>query len=80
VTPNTSSPPTGRSPARLVAAAACLAAPFVGLLWVPWYARDEPRLVGMPFFYWYLFAWVPASAVLMFAAYLLLRRAPGGSR
>ena len=74
MTPNTSSPPPG--PVRRIAAAACLAAPFVGLLWVPLYARDEPFLSGMPFFYWYQFAWVPVSALLMLAAYLLLRRGP----
>ena len=62
-----------------MAAVACLAAPFAGLLWVPWYARDEPHLAGMPFFYWYQFAWVPLSALLMLAAHLLLRRDPTAS-
>jgi membrane protein implicated in regulation of membrane protease activity len=61
---------------RHVLAALCLAAPFVALLWVPWYARREPALAGMPFFYWYQLAWVPTSVVLMFVAYLLLRRRP----
>ena len=41
-----------------------LALPFVGLLWVPFYASVEPRLLGFPFFYWYQFAWVPLAAVL----------------
>ena len=41
-----------------------LLAPFVGLLWVPFYADSHPRLFGFPFFYWYQFAWVPATALL----------------
>ena len=56
-----------------VLAAACLVAPFAALLWVPWYAAHEPRLAGMPFFYWYQLAWVPGSAVLMALAYHLTR-------
>ncbi|WP_460845134.1 DUF3311 domain-containing protein [Phytohabitans suffuscus] len=54
-------------------AGACLAAPFVALLWVPFYAGG-PALVGVPFFYWYQMVWVPLSVLLMFVAYLLLRR------
>lgn len=57
-------------------AAACLLAPFVGLLWVPWYASAEPRLAGMPFFYWYQLAWIPGSVVLMSAAHRLTRHKP----
>lgn len=60
--------------ARRLIAAACLVAPFVALLWVPWYASDKPRLAGAPFFYWYQLAWVPGSAVLMAIAYRLTRR------
>ncbi|BCB86349.1 hypothetical protein Psuf_036620 [Phytohabitans suffuscus] len=56
-----------------VIAGACLAAPFVALLWVPFYAGG-PALVGVPFFYWYQMVWVPLSVLLMFVAYLLLRR------
>jgi len=36
-----------------------LLAPFVGLLWVPFYNRATPKLFGFPFFYWYQFLWVP---------------------
>jgi hypothetical protein len=60
--------------ARLLAGA-CLAGPFVGLLPVPLYASEAPRLAGLPFFYWYQFAWVPLSALLTAMAYRLLRRA-----
>jgi hypothetical protein len=56
-----------------VIAAGCLAAPFVGLLWVPFYGNG-PSLGGVPFFYWYQLAWVPLIVLLMSVAYLLLRR------
>ena len=59
---------------RLAAAGACLAAPLAALLWVPWYARDRPRLAGMPFFYWYQLAWVPGCGLCLLAAYALTDR------
>ena len=46
-----------------------LVAPFVGLLWLPLYAKADPELFGIPFFYWYQFAWVPVTAVLIWAVY-----------
>ena len=48
---------------------------FVALLWVSSYAKDSPRLLGFPFFYWYQFLWVLISAALTWMAYLLVRRA-----
>ncbi|GAA2248162.1 hypothetical protein GCM10010232_39330 [Streptomyces amakusaensis] len=62
---------------RRGAAGVCLLAPVVALLWVPGYAREEPRLAGVPFFYWYQLAWVPLCALGLLAAYLLTRRAAG---
>ena len=53
-------------------AAVLLLAPFVGLLWVSSYAKDSPRLLGFPFFYWYQFLWVLLSAVFTYAAYRLV--------
>jgi hypothetical protein len=44
--------------------------PFVGLLWLPLYARKGPELFGFPFFYWYQFAWVIAAAALTIIVYL----------
>lgn len=63
-----------------VAAWACLAAPFVALLWVPLYAREEPTLAGLPFFYWYQLAWLPLAAVLTATAHVLLRGRPRRSQ
>ena len=39
--------------------------PFVGLLWVPFYNRALPALFGVPFFYWYQLAWVPATSAII---------------
>lgn len=64
---------TRQPPAKRALAAACLIAPFVALLWMPWYAHGQPSLGAVPFFYWYQFLWVPVSVLLMTAAYLLLR-------
>lgn len=58
---------------RRIAAALCLLAPVVALLWVPWYAQNRPQLAGVPFFYWYQLAWVPGCSVGMLVAYLLTR-------
>jgi hypothetical protein len=51
-----------------------LALPFLGLLYPPLYATDDPRLFGFPFFYWYQLAWVPVAAVLTFIVYKKARR------
>jgi hypothetical protein len=50
-----------------------LAVPFVGTLWVPSYDRIEPRLGGIPFFYWYQFAWIFVGAILTFVVYAATR-------
>jgi hypothetical protein len=47
--------------------------PYVGLLWVPIYARKTPELWGFPFFYWYQFAWVPVTALLTWLVYRRVR-------
>jgi Protein of unknown function (DUF3311) len=43
--------------------------PFIGLLWVPFYATDTPELFGFPFFYWYQFAWVPVTSLITWVVY-----------
>lgn len=50
-----------------------LLVPFVGLLVPAFYARATPALGGVPFFYWYQFAWVPVSAALTALVYLRTR-------
>jgi membrane protein implicated in regulation of membrane protease activity len=72
-----------RPPAALVAVAILIAAPIVALMWVSSYARETPRLWGMPFFYWYQFLWVFLAAGCTYAAYRIVlatsprRREPG---
>ena len=40
--------------------------PFAALLIVPFYNFSVPALFGFPFFYWYQFAWVPVTALLIY--------------
>ena len=38
--------------------------PFIALLWVPFYNRAEPSVVvGFPFFYVWMFAWIVLAAL-----------------
>lgn len=43
--------------------------PYIGVLWVPFYNHFEPRVAGIPFFYWYQFLWVGLGAVLTWVVY-----------
>lgn len=43
---------------------------FAVTLWVPLYNRIEPRLFGVPFFYWFQFVWIIVSAIVTGVAYL----------
>lgn len=61
------------TPVRVVIAL-CLIAPWIGMLWVDFYARTEPTLIGIPFFFWYQLLWVLLSGVLLAIAYVLVRR------
>ncbi len=47
--------------------------PFAALIVPAAYARAEPSLAGIPFFYWYQLSWIPASAVLTAIVYLKTR-------
>jgi hypothetical protein len=46
-----------------------LAIPCVAVLVVPWFNADEPRLFGIPFFYWWQLLWVPLSSVFIALVY-----------
>jgi hypothetical protein len=43
--------------------------PYLGLCFPQLYARNTPTLGGFPFFYWYQFAWVILSAIIMTIVY-----------
>ncbi|HXX66062.1 MAG TPA: DUF3311 domain-containing protein [Polyangiaceae bacterium] len=50
-----------------------LLAPFVGTLWVPFYNAIDPRLAGIPYFYWYQLTWIGISAVVTAVVYFATR-------
>jgi len=54
-----------------------LVIPFVALLAVPLYAREDPALLGFPFFYWYQFAMAAVTIVLMAIVYRITRSSFG---
>ena len=49
-----------------------LLVPFLMLV-TPWINSIEPRLFGMPFFYWIQFAYVPVGVVCVAVVYLKTR-------
>jgi FtsH-binding integral membrane protein len=48
---------------------------FVGMLWVPFYNSVEPRMGGVPFFYWYQFVGIGVGAALTAVVYFATRDA-----
>jgi hypothetical protein len=66
-----------RGPARsgpYAIAGILLGAAIVIPLLVPAYSFDEPRLAGMPFFYWYQMMWIPVTAALVGISYWLVSK------
>ncbi|ADB34224.1 hypothetical protein Kfla_5209 [Kribbella flavida DSM 17836] len=61
------------SPAYWIAGVLLAASVVVPLL-VSTYAREEPRLWGFPFFYWYQLLWVFISAITVSISYQLVIR------
>ena len=50
-----------------------LLVPIVVLIYPPLYNSAEPKLGGMPFFYWYQLAMVPVSVIATAVVYLKTR-------
>ena len=46
-----------------------LVIPLIGVLIPPIYNHDDPRLLGLPFFYWYQLAWVPIGVAITALVY-----------
>ena len=47
--------------------------PYLGLCF-PWiYSRPTPALGGVPFFYWYQFAWVILAALILGLVYFKVK-------
>jgi hypothetical protein len=55
-----------------------LLVPFLALV-TPWFNSVEPRLAGVPFFYWVQFACVPVTIACLAVVYLRTRRPPDES-
>ncbi|MFC6885954.1 MULTISPECIES: DUF3311 domain-containing protein [Actinomadura] len=69
-----STTPRARVPAaRRAAAGVLLAVPFAVYLAVPSYAREDPRIAGFPFFYWWQLVWVVLTAACIGGSHLLTR-------
>jgi hypothetical protein len=66
--PDEHAPARPRAWARLL-----LIIPFITMLWVPFYNSAEPRLGGIPYFYWYQFAWIGVGALVNAIVYFVDR-------
>lgn len=49
--------------------------PFIGLCFPQLYNRETPYLFGVPFFYWYQFAWIVLATGILSFYYLKTRDA-----
>jgi hypothetical protein len=52
---------------------ALLLVQFAAVLITGIYTRETPKFAGIPFFYWYQFAWIPLSVILTFIVYVATR-------
>jgi hypothetical protein len=44
------------------------------MLVTPWFNRDHPRLGGLPFFYWYQFAFVVVGVACVWTVFAMTRK------
>jgi hypothetical protein len=51
-----------------------ITASILGTLIVPIYARITPKIGDWPFFYFYLIAYIPVAAIILWIVNLLQRR------
>jgi len=57
--------------------AVLLAVPIIGPLLVWAYARQDPELGGIPFFFWFQFAMIPVAALFTTLAYRVVVKVEG---
>ena len=50
-----------------------LLVPFLALAFPALYARADPALWGIPFFYWYQFAWVIVTSLITWFVFVVTR-------
>jgi cytochrome bd-type quinol oxidase subunit 2 len=67
--------PRDKSPMTWLAVTVLLLVVIFAALWVPIYARAEPKLGAFPFFYWYQLVLVPVVAIASWLCYMMLRPA-----
>lgn len=75
MSPMTQRPPRedrGRVGLRVSAWNVLLLVPLVVLV-TPWFNSVDPRLFGLPFFYWYQLAWVPIGVICVAVVYVMTR-------
>ena len=70
------SKPRDKSPMTWLVVTILLLSAVGAALWVPLYARAQPKLGAFPFFYWYQLVLVPVVAIASWVSYLMLRPAP----
>lgn len=58
---------------RWILVAALLAPAVVVPLWVPLYDREDPALLGFPFYYWFQFLLIILAVALTLPAYVLAK-------
>jgi len=67
------SKPRDKSPMTWLAVTILLLFAIGAALWVPLYARAQPKLGPFPFFYWYQLMLMPVVAIAAWLSYLMLR-------
>jgi hypothetical protein len=68
--------PTAKRPVRRIWYL-LLVLPFVATLVPPFYARIGPKAGPWPFFYWWQFAWIVITALILAVVYRLTTRRGG---
>lgn len=66
--------PVAAHPITSAAIAMLIAAAICGTLIVPVYARITPKIGDWPFFYFYLIAYIPVAAIILWIVNVLQRR------
>ena len=66
--------PVAAHPITSAAIALLITASICGTLIVPIYARITPKIGDWPFFYFYLIAYIPVAAIILWVVALLQRR------
>lgn len=74
-----SSPPEQRRSGRFSAWNLLLLVPLLMLI-TPWFNHDSPRLVGLPFFYWFQFVFVFVGVACVWIVYAMTKKPANRSK